>query len=89
MIAALPPDFREARREDGLDVYPPEEKKEFPPANPMKRTGTPMETAEACVYLSAPSGSFITGEVLTVDGGGKLWGEFWTAVRPEWFRSEA
>ncbi len=70
---------------EGLEVYPPEAQKEFPRANPMKRPGTPMEIAEACVYLSAPSGGFITGEVLTVDGGGKLWGELWTAGRPEYF----
>jgi citronellol/citronellal dehydrogenase len=71
---------------EGLEVYPPEAQKEFPLANPMKRPGTPMEIAEACIYLAAPSGSFITGEVLTVDGGGKLWGELWTAGRPEYFR---
>ena len=70
---------------EGLEVYPPEAKKEFPRANPMKRPGTPMEIAEACVYLAGPSGSFITGEVLTVDGGGKLWGELWTAGRPDYF----
>ena len=70
---------------EGLAVYPPEAVREFPRANPMKRPGTPMEIAEACVYLSAPSGSFITGEVLTVDGGGKLWGELWTAGRPDWY----
>lgn len=69
----------------GLDVYPPEAVKEFPRANPMKRPGTPMEIAEACVYLSAPSGSFITGEVLNVDGGGYNWGEIWTAGRPDYF----
>lgn len=72
---------------EGLDVYPPEAKKEFPRANPMKRPGTPMEIAEACAYLAGPSGSFITGEVLTVDGGGKLWGELWTAGRPDYFRT--
>lgn len=71
---------------EGLDVYPPEAVKEFPLANPLKRPGTPMEIAEACIYLSAPSGSFITGEVLTVDGGGKLWGELWTAGRPAYYR---
>jgi NAD(P)-dependent dehydrogenase (short-subunit alcohol dehydrogenase family) len=71
---------------EGLSVYPPEAVKEFPRANPMKRPGTPMEIAEACIYLSAPSGGFITGEVLTVDGGGKLWGELWTAGRPEYFQ---
>ncbi len=67
---------------EGLRVYPPEAQKEFPLANPLKSPGTPMEIAEACIYLSASSGSFITGEVLTVDGGGKLWGELWTAGRP-------
>lgn len=71
---------------EGLEVYPPEAKKEFPRANPMRRPGTPMEIAEAVVYLGASSGSFITGEVLTVDGGGRLWGELWTAGRPQWFR---
>jgi citronellol/citronellal dehydrogenase len=71
---------------EGLDVYPPEARQEFPNANPMRRTGTPMEIAQACVYLSAPSGSFVTGEVLTVDGGGRLWGELWTAGRPDYFR---
>lgn len=70
---------------EGLEVYPPEAKKEFPRANPMKRPGTPMEIAEAAVYLAGPAGSFITGEVLTVDGGGKLWGELWTAGRPEYY----
>ncbi|MDR3419305.1 MAG: SDR family oxidoreductase [Nevskia sp.] len=70
---------------EGLEVYPPEAVKEFPRANPMKRPGTPMEIAEACIYLAGPSGSFITGEVLTVDGGGKLWGELWTAGRPDYY----
>ena len=74
---------------EGLDVYPPEAVKEFPRANAMRRPGTAMEIAEACVYLSAPSGSFITGEVLTVDGGGRLWGELWTAGRPEYFATTA
>lgn len=72
---------------EGLEVYPPEAVAEFPLANPLKRPGTPMEIAEACVYLAGPSGSFITGEVLTVDGGGKLWGELWLSGRPEWYRT--
>lgn len=70
---------------EGLDVYPPEARKEFPRANPMKRPGTPMEIAEAAVWLASPAASFMTGEVVTVDGGGKLWGELWTAGRPDYF----
>jgi len=72
---------------EGLAVYPPEAQKEFPLANPMKRPGTPLEIAEGVVYLGGPSGRFITGEVLTIDGGGKLWGELWCAGRPEYYRS--
>ncbi len=71
---------------EGLGVYPPEAVKEFPRANLMKRPGTAMEIAEAVVYLGGPSGSFITGDVLTVDGGGRLWGELWTAGRPDYFK---
>ncbi|WP_295682658.1 SDR family oxidoreductase [uncultured Nevskia sp.] len=74
---------------EGLDVYPAEAVAEFPLANPFKRPGSPMEIAESCVFLSSPSASFITGETLTVDGGGKLWGELWLAGRPEWYRSPA
>ena len=70
---------------EGLDVYPPEAQREFPRANPMKRPGTPMEIAEACVYLAGPSGKFVTGETLTVDGGGQLWGETWTTGKPGYF----
>ena len=70
----------------GLEVYPPEAVKEFPNANAMRRPGTAMEIAEACIYLAGPSGSFVTGEVLTVDGGGHLWGELWTNGRPDYYR---
>ncbi len=70
----------------GLDVYPPEAVAEFPNANPLRRTGTAMEIAEACVYLGSPAASFVNGEVLTVDGGGRLWGEIWTAGRPDHYR---
>ena len=71
---------------EGLSVYPPEAVREFPNANPLRRPGTALEIAEGCLYLSASSGSFITGEVLTIDGGGKLWGKLWTAGRPAYYR---
>jgi citronellol/citronellal dehydrogenase len=70
---------------EGLEVYPPEARKEFPKANPMKRPATPLEIAEGAIYLAGPSGSFITGEELIVDGGYRLWGELWTAGRPDYF----
>ena len=74
---------------EGLDVYPPEAKREFPRANPMRRPGTLREIAESAVFLASPAASFMTGEVMTVDGGGRLWGEMWTAGRPDYFREVA
>lgn len=74
---------------EGLNVYPPEAQKEFPRANPLKRPGTLREIAEAAVFLASPASTFINGEVMTVDGGGRLWGELWTAGRPDHFRFDS
>jgi citronellol/citronellal dehydrogenase len=70
---------------EGWNVYSPEARATYPRANPMMRTGTPFDVAEACVYFAAPSGKFVTGETLTVDGGGQLWGETWTTGKPAYF----
>ncbi|PUE44402.1 SDR family oxidoreductase [Limnohabitans sp. 2KL-51] len=69
----------------GLEVYPPEAQKEFPLANPLKRPGSLREIAEAAIYLASSASTFMTGEVMTVDGGGRLWGELWTAGRPDYY----
>ncbi|WP_024520518.1 SDR family oxidoreductase [Bradyrhizobium sp. Tv2a-2] len=74
---------------DGWNVYAPEARATYPRSNPMMRAGSPWDIAEACVYLSAPSGKFITGETLTVDGGGQLWGETWTTGKPDYFGGES
>ena len=39
---------------------------------PLGRWGSPEEVADAVVFLAAPHSGFITGEVLTVDGGASL-----------------
>jgi citronellol/citronellal dehydrogenase len=69
----------------GWDVYSAEARAAYPRSNPMMRVGSPWDIAEACVYLAGSSGNFITGETLTVDGGGQLWGETWTTAKPDYF----
>ena len=39
---------------------------------PLKRWGKPEEIADAVTYLVAPGAGFVTGEILTVDGGSWL-----------------
>jgi NAD(P)-dependent dehydrogenase (short-subunit alcohol dehydrogenase family) len=36
---------------------------------PMGRLGTPADVAAACLYLSSPAASFVTGAALPVHGG--------------------
>ncbi len=72
----------------GFAHYPPEGLKTYVEANPMKRPGDVWDVAEACVYLAAPSAKFITGEVLTVDGGQQCWGDPWPTGRPDHFKVE-
>ena len=55
-------------------------------ANPMRHPGDVQDIAEGCVYLSASTAKFITGEVITIDGGQQLWGDPWPAGRPDYFR---
>ncbi len=70
----------------GLNVYEPEVAAMFQYANPMHRFGDSADIAQAIVYLAAPSGKFITGEVLTVDGGAQQHGENWSAGIPDYFK---
>ena len=71
---------------EGWNVYSPEARATYAHSNPMMRVGTAWDIAESCVYLAGPSGRYVTGEVLTVDGGGQLWGETWTTGKPDYFK---
>lgn len=71
---------------DGLNVYPPGAADEFKYSNPMKSLGDAYDIAQAVVYLSASTGKFITGEVLTVDGGNNQWGDVWPGLKPDYFK---
>ena len=70
---------------EGWNVYTPQARAAYPRSNPMMRAGSPWDIAEASVFLAGPSAKFVTGETLTVDGGGQLWGETWTTGRPAYF----
>jgi len=71
---------------EGMNVYSEEARQDMPNSNPMKRFGQPEDVANAICYLAGDTGSFITGEVLVVDGGNQVWGDQWTIPRPDWFR---
>jgi NAD(P)-dependent dehydrogenase (short-subunit alcohol dehydrogenase family) len=71
---------------DGLNVYPRAAAEAFSVSNPMKRLGDVIDIAQSVVYLSAPTGKFITGELVTVDGGRQNWGEDWPGGIPDYFR---
>jgi citronellol/citronellal dehydrogenase len=71
---------------EGWKVYTPQARAAYPRSNPMMRAGTAWDIAEACMYLGGPSSAFVTGELLTVDGGGQLWGETWTTGKPNYFK---
>lgn len=69
----------------GWRVYDPRMVAQYPRSNPMMRSGTAWEVAEACVWLGGPGASYVTGEVLHVAGGAQVWGEVWTIERPDHF----
>ncbi|HIF09311.1 MAG TPA: SDR family oxidoreductase [Sneathiellales bacterium] len=73
---------------EGFANYTPEARAQFKQSNPMLHNGDAWDIAEACVYLAAPSGKFITGETLTIDGGGQMWGEMWINGKPDYFKLE-
>ncbi|RUO35412.1 glucose 1-dehydrogenase [Aliidiomarina sanyensis] len=54
---------------DRITRQDPETEKQFAALHPMNRMGTSEEVANAVLFLTLPSSSFITGQMLAVDGG--------------------
>jgi NAD(P)-dependent dehydrogenase (short-subunit alcohol dehydrogenase family) len=40
---------------------------------PMGRIGEPSEIAAAIVYLASPASTYVTGAILSIDGGYTAW----------------
>lgn len=51
------------------DVLKPEAKEAILSSIPLQRAGTTKDIAEAVLFLASPSSDYITGQVLSVDGG--------------------
>jgi 3-oxoacyl-[acyl-carrier protein] reductase len=63
---AIAPGFIETEM---TDVLNPEAVKAWREAIPLKRGGTPDDVANLCVFLASDMSSYITGQVINVDGG--------------------
>lgn len=73
-----------AIRTEGWNVYQPEARARYESGNPMRAAGTPWQIAEAILFVGGPAGAFMSGETVEITGGGHLWGEIWTADKPQW-----
>ena len=58
-----------ARVTDVLDALPSEVLPQLAEETPLRRLGRPEDIAAAVSYLASDDASFVTGQVLTVDGG--------------------
>ena len=65
-VNALAPGFIET---DMTAVLTPELKAELLQRIPLRSLGQPVDIAEAALFLASPGARYITGQVLTVDGG--------------------
>ena len=63
---AVAPGYIETEMTSGL---PPEVKAEFTKTIPLGRMGTPADIAAAVVFLASDEAAYLTGQVLSVNGG--------------------
>ena len=54
---------------DMTSCYTEEEKAAFTEEIPLCKTGTPEDVANTCLYLASSMSSYVTGQIITLDGG--------------------
>jgi len=64
----------------GLEQYPDSLKQGLADKIPLKRLGTVEEVAYLALFLASPYAAYITGETVYIDGGQRLWGDFFPLV---------
>jgi len=65
-VNALAPGFIES---DMTNAIPPDIREKMIAGIPMKRMGKPDDIADAALFLASDMSSYITGQVLPIDGG--------------------
>jgi 3-oxoacyl-[acyl-carrier protein] reductase len=65
-VNAIAPGFINS---DMTAAIPPEAKEKMTEVIPLKRIGEPEDIAEAALFLASSASSYITGQVIAVDGG--------------------
>ena len=63
---AIAPGFIETEMTDAID---PKAVEEWRSSIPMKRGGTPMDIAQATLFLASDMSTYITGQTIHVNGG--------------------
>jgi NAD(P)-dependent dehydrogenase (short-subunit alcohol dehydrogenase family) len=72
-VNAVSPGFIETPLTEVISQIPEVEKK-FLDTIPVGRAGRPEDIARAALFLASDESSFVTGEIIVVDGGGMLGG---------------
>jgi len=72
---------------EGMKGYPEEARRALPMSNLLHRFGNPTEIADAVCFVAGPTGTFMNGAELVLDGGTQVYGDLWTIPEPAWFRT--